>query len=61
MGFRVTLALAAAVLPRAAALRPNIRGARRRLEAAADACPVEVDELWPAAGVAGAGAAAAAN
>lgn len=118
MGFRVTLALAAAVLPRAAALRPKIRGGRI-LEAAADACPaddccpaklepipasdddtderpaaavsraleklddeeeppaydftpdkakpakhrssVEVDELWPAAGVAGAGAAAAAN
>ena len=44
MGFRVTLALAAAVLPRTAALARNrhahIRGARRSLETAA-ACPVE--------------------
>jgi len=40
MGFRAALVLAAAVLPRAAALRPNIRGGRRSLEAA-QACPVE--------------------
>ena len=44
MGFRTLLALAAAVLPRTAALARNrhahIRGARRSLETAA-ACPVE--------------------
>ena len=45
MGFRAALVLAAAVLPRTAALRPNIRGGRI-LEAAADACPV--DDCCPA-------------
>ena len=40
MGFRATLALAAAVLPRAATLRPNIRGGRI-LEAAAAPCPAD--------------------
>ena len=46
MGFRAVLALAAAVLPRAAALRPRIRGGilpRRRVQ---DTCPV--DDCCPA-------------
>ena len=48
MGFRATLALAAAVLPRAAALHPHVRGGlspRRQLETAA-ACPA--DDCCPA-------------
>ena len=71
---RAVSIVAATALSRAAALRPRVLGTTLATAAAArnrhtphvrgGVLPrrrVQVDELWPAAGVAGAGAAAAAN